>query len=161
MGVIKRIEDYVLYRPESGGKAGKGHNKTSSIQVRQGDRMVRQYRFKVNDYESCLKAIEKAEALVKWRLSVTVRVFKFTVGTDWYVQSGADQEEALRELKEYVGDFDEYECEEVPRSRWDIADITMYEDDDVTNPPYKVSIFDLVLKDSPTFISTNDSDLLP
>lgn len=46
---------------QSGGKAGKGHNKTSTIQVMYEDSMVvKQIRFIVRDHEGKMKAIRKA-----------------------------------------------------------------------------------------------------
>jgi hypothetical protein len=52
---------------QTGGKAGKGFNKTSSIQVYDMNlpRIVKQFRFKVNDSDSFHKASEKAMKLVQ------------------------------------------------------------------------------------------------
>ena len=50
---------------QSGGKAGKGHNKTSTIQVvYEGMMAVKQIRYTVRDHESKMAAIEKAIAYV-------------------------------------------------------------------------------------------------
>lgn len=50
--------------PTSGGKAGKGHNKTSTVQVMDGNMLVKQFRFKVGDSESYRKAREKAKLFI-------------------------------------------------------------------------------------------------
>jgi hypothetical protein len=53
-----------LARP-SGGKAGKGHNKTSTVQVWYDNCMVvKQIRFTVREHETKMNAIEKAISYV-------------------------------------------------------------------------------------------------
>lgn len=62
--------NYVIQFPlQSGGKAGKGHNKTSTIQVvdPQCSVLMKQVRYTVNDAESRRKAIIKAMAFVDER----------------------------------------------------------------------------------------------
>lgn len=44
---IGEYRGYVLCLPTTGGKAGKGHNKTSSLQIRNGNTIVNQIRFKI------------------------------------------------------------------------------------------------------------------
>lgn len=44
---IGEYRGYTLYVPTSGGKAGKGNNKTGSLQIRNGNFIVKQIRFKV------------------------------------------------------------------------------------------------------------------
>lgn len=60
---IARYKNYTLHIPESGGKAGKGMNKTGTVQVRHGAFIVAQYRFNVGDAESKRAGIQKAR---KW-----------------------------------------------------------------------------------------------
>lgn len=57
IGVLAQYEFHV---PNSGGKAGKGHNVTGSVQVRQGQMIVKQFRFKVADRESGRRATRRA-----------------------------------------------------------------------------------------------------
>ncbi len=60
-----KITDYKgfeIHLPDSGGKAGKGHNVTSTIQVRTGSCIVKQFRFEMASRESRLAAIAKARA---------------------------------------------------------------------------------------------------
>lgn len=57
--------DYEFVIPRSGGKAGRGHNVTGSVQVRQDSMIVRQFRFKVRDQGSLDKAMEKARTYVR------------------------------------------------------------------------------------------------
>lgn len=54
-----------IHIPTSGGKAGKGYNKTSTIQVWQGSQIVKQIRFTVLDEASRKRAYEKAKACVR------------------------------------------------------------------------------------------------
>ena len=48
--------------PTSGGKAGKGRNKTGTIQVRKWGMIAKQFRYKVGDENSRLAAIFKAKS---------------------------------------------------------------------------------------------------
>lgn len=50
---------------QTGGKAGKGHNKTSTVQVFQDSMIVKQFRFLTNDPESLKRATEKAKTFVQ------------------------------------------------------------------------------------------------
>lgn len=52
---------YELHRPTSGGKAGKGYNKTSTIQVRKGDCIVKQFKFELAIFMDKERAINKAK----------------------------------------------------------------------------------------------------
>lgn len=52
-----------LARP-SGGKAGKGHNKTSTVQVFRGSCIVKSFRFNMNDRESLKAAMTNAATYV-------------------------------------------------------------------------------------------------
>ena len=57
---IDMVNGYGLYVPTSGGKAGTGLNKTSSLQVRAGGCIVKQFRFTVLSPASRAKAVSKA-----------------------------------------------------------------------------------------------------
>jgi hypothetical protein len=59
--LIGKLHGYEFHVPESGGKAGKGCNKTSSIQVRKGGVIEKNIRFTLADPASCTAAIEKAK----------------------------------------------------------------------------------------------------
>jgi hypothetical protein len=52
--------DYEIHVPTSGGKAGKGHNATSTIQVRRNSLIVKSVRFSLADASERSKAIQKA-----------------------------------------------------------------------------------------------------
>ncbi len=54
--------EYLL--PTSGGKAGRGCNKTSTIQVRFNQCVIKQVRFNVADPESRKAAVRKAKQFV-------------------------------------------------------------------------------------------------
>jgi hypothetical protein len=61
---IGELNGYEFHVPTSGGKAGKGHQKTSTIQVRAGSVIVKQFRFVVADQGSRDRAIRKAKDYV-------------------------------------------------------------------------------------------------
>lgn len=48
----------------TGGKAGKGHNKTSTIQVVKDNLIVKQFRYRIDSIESLAAAQAKAKAYV-------------------------------------------------------------------------------------------------
>lgn len=56
----------IKYANPTGGKAGKGFNKTSTIQVMDDmNCMVKQFRYNVGDAESENKALNKAKEYIK------------------------------------------------------------------------------------------------
>jgi hypothetical protein len=55
---------FELFMPTSGGKAGKGRAKTSSLQVRRGGVIVKQFRFTCDDEASRRAAVAKAVAFM-------------------------------------------------------------------------------------------------
>jgi len=61
---IKSIGVYEIHQPTSGGKAGRNLNSTSSIQVREGGVIKKQFRFLVDSNESRSRAINKAKAFI-------------------------------------------------------------------------------------------------
>jgi hypothetical protein len=54
----------IRFARQSGGKAGKGCNKTSTVQVLYGSCIVKQFRFLMGNSQSIEQAIAKAEAYV-------------------------------------------------------------------------------------------------
>lgn len=60
-----KLTDYKgfeVHLPTSGGKAGTGFNKTSTIQVRKNSMIVKQFRFYMADNESQRNALRNARA---------------------------------------------------------------------------------------------------
>lgn len=55
---------YVILTPTSGGKAGTGRNKTSNVQVRKNNVIVKQFRFTVLNAATSVKALSKARKFV-------------------------------------------------------------------------------------------------
>ena len=55
---IGEYRGYKFYLPTSGGKAGPGRNKTSTLQIRNGNEIIKQIRFNVEDghHDACDKA---------------------------------------------------------------------------------------------------------
>ncbi len=67
--LIATINGYSVHLPESGGKAGRGHNLTSSLQVFRdgtaGSRSIaKQFRFTLHDQNSRTKAIRACKAWI-------------------------------------------------------------------------------------------------
>lgn len=58
--ILAERNGYVARLPETGGKAGKGQNKTSSLQVLKDNLIVKQFRFTMNNPESWKAAVAKA-----------------------------------------------------------------------------------------------------
>lgn len=60
---------YVIHEPSSGGKAGKGFNKTTTIQVRKpmrnGYLIIARWRVKVGDQQERLEVIEQAKKVIE------------------------------------------------------------------------------------------------
>lgn len=59
------LNGYIIRLPTSGGKAGKGRNRTSTVQVRKDGFLKAQFRFLVNDATSYRAAMQKAEDFAK------------------------------------------------------------------------------------------------
>jgi hypothetical protein len=55
---------------QTGGKAGKGHNKTSTIQVMDGHIVIKMFRFKVDSITGYNKALQKAIKFASNRSSI-------------------------------------------------------------------------------------------
>lgn len=61
---LGELNGYEFHQPTSGGKAGKGCNKTSTIQVRLNNCVKKQVTYKVGDTASMMKAMQKAKDYV-------------------------------------------------------------------------------------------------
>ncbi len=68
MIIIESIGEYTICLPESGGKAGKGHNKTSTVQVRKRESMrqtlLKGFRYDKSSLDSYSLAKAKAKEFV-------------------------------------------------------------------------------------------------
>lgn len=62
---IGEHEGFEIFGPTSGGKAGKGLARTSSMQVRRDGAIVKQFRFKCDDEDSRKAALRKAGAFMR------------------------------------------------------------------------------------------------
>jgi hypothetical protein len=69
--LLTSLGDYDIYCPISGGKAGAGLNRTSSIQVRQGNLIVKQFRYVCDSDVNYDRALKKAHDYVKAQKSTT------------------------------------------------------------------------------------------
>lgn len=63
--IIGNLHGFEFHVPTSGGKAGRGRQKTSTIQVRRDGLIIKQFRFSVADQQTRLKAIVKAKKYVE------------------------------------------------------------------------------------------------
>ena len=90
-----------------------------------------------------------------------MKVFKFHSEDDlYYTFSGATEEIAKEAMYEHVGEFKVTKTEEIPESKWDIANIKIYEDNDRENEPYNISIRDCMSGDAAIMICSNDASLI-
>lgn len=64
MGIlIEEVGDYRIEKANpTGGKAGKGHNVTSTIQVFRGQHMMKDFRYAVGNPRSYFEAVRRARA---------------------------------------------------------------------------------------------------
>lgn len=69
--LLMEVDGIRIYEPTSGGKAGKGQNKTSTIQVHMHNRIAAAFRFDVSDHASRDRAIEKAKAWAQLPSGIT------------------------------------------------------------------------------------------
>jgi hypothetical protein len=85
-----------------------------------------------------------------------MKVFKFKCGEYFYAYSG-ETEQAAREalIEEHnpkmIGSVDE-----IPESEWDKKFISMYEDNDHSKEPFKISIREAMNGNTPELVFTND-----
>lgn len=89
-------------------------------------------------------------------------VIKFWIDDLFYAYSGETAEKAREGFEEggYGSLGEVTKTEEVPESEWDEMKIDMYEDNDVSKEPFKVSIRDQMIGSGPDLIYTNDEDLM-
>jgi hypothetical protein len=64
-----KYKGYEIWTSTGGGKAGRGFNKTATVQVREWLQppnylLKKQIRFKVDDPESLVRAVKKAQAFI-------------------------------------------------------------------------------------------------
>ena len=60
---LAELNGYEVHLPTSGGKAGKGCQKTSSIQVRRNNLIVKQFRFVISD-DCTREPLKKAKEFI-------------------------------------------------------------------------------------------------
>ena len=84
-----------------------------------------------------------------------MRVFKFYCGETMYAFTAETKELAIAEFEEQVGDA-YTNCEEIPENEWNEKTISMWEDNNFDNEPYKVSINDILCGSEPQMLFTND-----
>jgi len=60
-----KYKGYIV-KPASptGGKAGRGYNKTSTIQIIENMCVIKAFRFKMNDFNSRAQAVQKAKSFI-------------------------------------------------------------------------------------------------
>jgi hypothetical protein len=61
---IAEMGKYEIHAPTSGGKAGKGNNRTSTVQVRLGNQLKKQIRYTVGKPKARELAIDKARSFI-------------------------------------------------------------------------------------------------
>lgn len=88
-----------------------------------------------------------------------MKVYKVYSEDYYYMVSATTEKEAIDCALDWVGDFEVEKLVEVPESEWDKKDITMYEDNNMSDEPYFVSIREQMSTGTPEFICTNDSDM--
>lgn len=85
-----------------------------------------------------------------------MKVFKFYSRELYYACSGETEEQAKEYLFDDIGIIKIDKIEEIPESEWDEKIINIWEYNDFDTEPYKESIRDVMTKDTPQLIYTND-----
>lgn len=62
---VGELNGYEIHVPTSGGKAGKGRAKTSTIQVRKDCMIVKVFRFTIDNASSRIAAMLSAKSFIK------------------------------------------------------------------------------------------------
>lgn len=75
-----------------------------------------------------------------------MKVFKFNVGEDYYAVSGKTRKAALEYLLDdmSIEEKDITSEEEIPKEKWDEKFISVWEDNDTSKKPFKISINDAI-----------------
>lgn len=68
---IETLNGYELHLPTSGGRAGHGHNQTTSLQVRKDGMIVKQFRFDIHTPGAAKAAAAKAKQFILSQGKVT------------------------------------------------------------------------------------------
>lgn len=66
---LGEMNGYEFHLPTSGGKAGTGFQKTSTIQIRKGGIIIKQIRFVIGDPAKRREAVAKAKDFVNAQVS--------------------------------------------------------------------------------------------
>jgi hypothetical protein len=83
-----------------------------------------------------------------------MKAFKFYCGESFYGYAALTKETAIDQFTEDTGD--QYTlCEEIPENEWDEKNISVWEDNDLANEPYKISIRDAICGTTPQMIFSN------
>lgn len=85
-----------------------------------------------------------------------MKVFKFTTGDVYYGYSGHDLNEAKQTMFDDMGETEIDAVEEIPESEWDNKCIAVYEDNDLEQEPFYISIRENMLGETPILLFTND-----
>jgi hypothetical protein len=84
-----------------------------------------------------------------------MKVFKFYCGETYYAYAAQTKEQAIEKFTEDTGDLFTV-CEEIPESEWDKKIIKVYEDNDLSTKPYKISIRESISGTEAQQVYTND-----
>ena len=85
-----------------------------------------------------------------------MKVFKFNCGQYYYVYSACTEQEAKEKLIEDFNPVMIGRVEEIPEEMWDEKIITVYEDNDLSKEPFKLSIRESIYEDGCGLMYTND-----
>jgi len=85
-----------------------------------------------------------------------MKVFKFYCGELYYAFAAKTKELAIAQFEEETGDKFTV-CEEIPEHEWNKKMINIWEDNDMSKKPDKVSIREIMCGTEPQMIFTNDT----
>jgi len=86
-----------------------------------------------------------------------MKAFQFKKENEIHGVAAETEQLAVNYYTEEINDLYE-EVEEIPESEWDKKTITMWEDNDTTTKPYKVSIREIIIGNEAQIIFSNVMD---
>ena len=87
-----------------------------------------------------------------------MNAYKISSGLFQYGIAAESRALAIEKFEELSGDK-HLVCEEIPESEWDKKTINIWEDNDFSKQPYKISIREAITGNEPQLIFTSDKSL--
>lgn len=117
--------------------------------INEGNHNEKELLDRIDEAKKTLSSLSKEE-------EKAMKVFKFHSGDSFWAYSGQNIGIALNQLFDEVGEMDIDKIREIPESEWDKKTISIWEDNDMSTEPFKVSIREQMSGNYPQQIFTNE-----